>query len=165
MISAVMVMAASCSTKAVIDGTVASLPSGEVIVKLLDINRYEVLDTVKTDVSGKFSYKVEVEKGQPEFVYLFYKKTRVANLLLAAGDKVNVTTDTLGLDVVIEGSEESVKYTQVEKDYAAVLANMAAMVARMESAAVSASCRFQPKVCMICTTVLHTRITVPAFTM
>ena len=54
MIIAAVVAAASCSTKAVIDGTVASAPSSEVIVKLLDVNKYVVLDTVATDASGKY---------------------------------------------------------------------------------------------------------------
>ena len=128
------VAVAACGQKATINGVIEDAPSSKLVVKLLEASRYKVLDTISVNASGKFSYKLDVKEGDPDFVYLFYKNTRVANLLLAAGDKVNVTTDTLGLDVVIEGSEESVKYTQVEKDYAAVLANMAAMVARMESA-------------------------------
>ena len=63
MIAAAVVMAASCSTKAVIDGTVASLPSGEVIVKLLDINKYQVLDTVSTDAAGRFSLRRDAVKS------------------------------------------------------------------------------------------------------
>ena len=96
-----MVMAASCSTKTVIDGTVASLPSGEVIVKLLDINRYEVLDTVATDAAGKFSYKVDIKEGQPEFIYVFHKDTKIASLLLEAGDNVIIEADTLKKAVVL----------------------------------------------------------------
>ncbi len=65
-------VAAACTSGARIDGAVESAPSSEVVVKLLDANRYSVLDTVKTDASGKFSYKVDVKKGQPEFVYLFF---------------------------------------------------------------------------------------------
>ena len=133
MISAVMVMAASCSTKAVIDGTVASLPSGEVIVKLLDINRYEVLDTVATDAAGKFSYKVDVKEGQPEFIYVLYKDTKIASLLLEAGDNVTVESDTLG-NFTVAGSEESLKLAQVEKDYAATLVKLNALAEKMVAA-------------------------------
>lgn len=124
---------ASCGSKAGIDGTIADAPSSEVIVKLLNINRYEVLDTVKTDAAGRYSYKVNVEKGQPEFVYVFYKDTKVASLLLEAGDAVKVESDTLG-NFSVTGSEESVKLAQIEKDYAAAVTTMADIAARMEKA-------------------------------
>ena len=83
-----MAAAVSCGNKARIDGTISEAPSSEVIVKLLNFNQYQILDTVKTDASGRFSYKAEIEKGQPEFIYVFYKDTKVASLLLEAGDKV-----------------------------------------------------------------------------
>ena len=124
---------AACTPAARIDGTIGSAPSSEVIVKLLDVNRYEILDTVTTDAAGKFSYKVEVEKGQPEFVYVFYKDTKVASLLLEAGDKVAVSADTLG-NYTVEGSEESQKLAQVEKDYAAALGRLNDIALRMEAA-------------------------------
>ena len=84
-------------------------------MKLLNVNRYDVLDTVKTDASGKFSYKVNVEKGQPEFLYVYHNDKRVASLLLEAGDKVNVTADTLG-NYTVEGSEESARLALVERE-------------------------------------------------
>ena len=115
-----MVALVSCGSNARIDGTFAGAPSSEVVVKLLESNRYEVLDTVKTDASGHFSYKVDVAEGQPEFVYLFHKDKKVASLLLEAGDKVTVVSDSLGR-VTFEGSEESVKLAQVEKAYAEAL--------------------------------------------
>ena len=122
-ISFVAAMAAlvSCGSNARIDGTLTDAASSEVIVKLLESNRYEVLDTVKTDASGYFSYKVDVAEGQPEFVYLFYGEKKIASLLLEAGDKVSVVSDTLGR-VTFEGSEESIKLAEVEKAYAAALA-------------------------------------------
>ena len=126
MLAAAVFAVAACGSKAKIDGTLESAPSSEVIVKLLEVNRYEVLDTVKTDAAGKFSYKVAVEKGQPEFVYLFYKDTKVASLLLETGDKVRVSADTLG-KFTVEGSEESAKLAQIEQDYAAALATLLAI--------------------------------------
>ena len=115
-----MMAAAACGTNAKIEGELSDAPSSEVVVKLLNINHYEVLDTLKTDAAGKFSYKAAVKKGQPEFIYVFYKDTKVATLLLEAGDKVSVTADTLG-NYAVEGSAESVKLAQVEKDYADAL--------------------------------------------
>ena len=118
-----MMAAVACGSNARIEGEVSDAPSSEVIVKLLNINHYEVLDTVRTDASGKFSYKVDVEKGQPEFIYVFYKDTKIASLLLEAGDKVSVAADTLGT-YTVEGSEESVKLAQVEKEYADALVHL-----------------------------------------
>lgn len=134
MLMAAAAAMAACTTGAKIDGTVETAPSSEVIVKLLDVNRYQVLDTVATDASGRFSYKVEVEKGQPEFIYLFYKDTKIASLLLEAGDKVDVKADTLG-NFAVEGSEESLKLAAVEKDHAAAYGRLAAIASKLEKAA------------------------------
>ena len=125
---------AACSPVARIDAVIEAEPSSEVIVKLLDVNRYEVLDTVALDASGKFTYKVEVEKGQPEFVYLFYKDTKIASLLLEAGDNVKVTADTLG-GFEVEGSEECAKLAAVESDYASALGRFGAIASRIEKTA------------------------------
>lgn len=125
-LAAVMVAAAACSGNASIEGTLSDAPSSEVVVKLLNVNYYEVLDTVKTDAAGRFSYKAEIAEGQPEFIYVFYKDSKVASLLLEAGDKVKVTADTLG-NYSVEGSEESAKLAQVEKTYADALVKLSSL--------------------------------------
>ena len=93
--TAAALIAAACTPVAKIEVTLDSAPSSEVVMKLLNINQYEVLDTLKTDASGRFTYKVNVEEGQPEFVYVYYNDKRVVSLLLEAGDKVTVSADTL----------------------------------------------------------------------
>lgn len=133
MVLAASAFAAACTAGAGIEGVVSDAPSSEVIVKLLNINRYEVLDTVKTDAAGHFAYKVEIEEGQPEFVYIFHKDTKIASLLLANGDKVAVTADTLG-NYIVEGSDESVKLAQVEKNHAEAYAKLNALSVKMQSA-------------------------------
>ena len=127
----------SCGSNARIDGTVTDAASSEVIVKLLNSNRYEVLDTVKTNAAGHFTYKVDVAEGQPEFVYLFHNDKKLATLLLEAGDKVAVTTDTLG-NAEIEGSEESIKLAEVEKKYADVVKSLDALAVKMNTASTQA---------------------------
>ena len=131
--AAAAITAAACTTVARIDGTLESAPSSEVIVKLLDMNRYVVLDTLAVDPDGAFSYKMEMKEGQPEFVYLFHKDTKVASLLLEAGDKVQVVTDTLG-NCSIEGSPESVKLVQVEKAYTEAVMKLAAIAESLDAA-------------------------------
>lgn len=135
--AAAMTALVSCGSNARIDGTVTDAASSEVIVKLLNSNRYEVLDTVKTNAAGQFTYKVDVAEGQPEFVYLFHNDKKLATLLLEAGDKVAVTTDTLG-NAEIEGSEESIKLAEVEKKYADVVKNLDALAVKMNTASTQA---------------------------
>ena len=132
-VAAAAAIAAACTPAARIDGVIGSAPSSEVIVKLLEVNRYEVLDTVKTDASGHFSYKVNVEEGQPEFIYLFHNDRRIASLLLETGDKVSISADTLG-NYTVEGSAESAGLAQVEKEYSAAQARLQAIALQLETA-------------------------------
>ena len=114
-------LAVACAKpSARIDGTLTDAPDRQVIVKLLDINNYKVLDSVKTDAAGRYSYKVPVQKGQPEFVYLYYGDTKISSLLLQEGDEVKVVTDTLGRGSVV-GSVESERLQEVERKFAEFL--------------------------------------------
>ena len=121
--AALVLLTAACAKNTAIVGNLHEGAEKEVIVKLLDVNRFQVLDTVKTDAKGEFQYKLNIAKGKPEFIYLFYGDRQIASLLLSKGDKVKVNTDTLGV-YSVEGSDESLKLQQVEKDYAAFLKEM-----------------------------------------
>ena len=123
MFAALAVIAVSCARTAKIEGVVAEAPLSEIVVKVLDVNKYQVLDTVSTDVSGRFAYEVELTEGQPEFVYLYRNDAKLASLLLSVGDKVSVQADTLG-NWSVEGSEECSKLAQVEADFAAAFAKL-----------------------------------------
>jgi len=117
-------LAAACGKPlARIDGTLTGAGDSQVIVKLLDLNNYKVLDTVKTDAEGHYKYVVPVQPGQPEFVYLFYGDTKISSLLLEEGDEVKVVTDTLGIGSVV-GSVESMRLQEVENKFAAFLREM-----------------------------------------
>ena len=131
--TAAALLAAACTPTAKVEIVLDGAPSSEVVMKLLNVNRYDVLDTVKTDASGKFSYKVNVEKGQPEFLYVYHNDKRVASLLLEAGDKVNVTADTLG-NYTVEGSEESARLALVEREYSAAQQRLQTIAQQMENA-------------------------------
>ena len=127
--AALLLIAAACGKNTQIEGTLHETPDSQVIVKLLDVNRFQVLDTVKTDAKGHFSYALDLKKAQPEFVYLFYGDRQIASLLLQQGDKVTVQTDTLGT-YTVEGSEESLKLQKVEQEYNSFIADMNNIVAR-----------------------------------
>ena len=112
-IAAVLV---SCAGKASVKCTVKDAPESDIVVKLLNINQYEILDTVRTDASGRFSYKVDVAKAQPEFIYLFYDDTKIASLLLKRGDTVTVEADTLGT-FTVSGSFLAVEREETDFRY------------------------------------------------
>lgn len=118
-------VAAACGKNTSIKGTLAGAPDRQIVVKCLDVNVPKVLDTIKTDASGAFKYAMNVEEGQPQFVYLYDGDTKIASLLLQKGDKVKVAADTTGR-YSVEGSEESAKLQQVEQDFAGFLADLTA---------------------------------------
>ena len=125
-IALAVLAAAACTPKAQIKGTLEGAPQDKVVVKLLDLNNYVVLDTLKTDAAGNYSCKIKIEKGQPEFVYLYNGDTKIASLLLQAGDAVIVKSDLKG-NYSVQGSEESEKLRQVENDYNAFLSSVSTM--------------------------------------
>lgn len=134
--AAVLVAASSCSDKVQVKGTLAGAPDTQVVVKQLSGSTLLTLDTLKTDASGAYSCKIDVLKGQPQFVYLFKGDTKIASLLLQKGDKVKVASDTLG-KYSVEGSEESEKLRQVEEDFAAFIDKFSADAAAGDNAAAS----------------------------
>ncbi len=110
---------ASCSNSAKIKLTLTDAPEAEVVLKIQDINKYTVVDTLLTDANGVVSYKLPLEKDQPEFAFFYYKGTRIASLLLQGGDKVELVADTLG-SYTVSGSVESELLLEVERDYAQI---------------------------------------------
>ena len=140
-----LLAAVSCSEVARIEGNVEQAASSELVVKLLNVNKYEVVDTIAVDAAGKFKCNVEVKEGQPEFVYLFKGDRKIVSLLLSQGDNVTVNADTLG-NYSVTGSEESEKLAQVEKDYAAVTARINALLAGLENASKEETAQINAKV-------------------
>lgn len=114
--AALALVLASCSQKARISMTVADAPSEKLAVYKLGVTSSELLDSVSTDAGGKFAYKVDVAKGQGEFVYIYRGDTRLAALLLFPSDKVEVSADTLG-NFSVSGSADCELLCSVENDY------------------------------------------------
>ena len=126
----------ACSRSAKIKGVIADTTSAEIVVKMLDVNHYRVLDTLKTNSRGEFSYRVKLIPGQPEFVYLFLNEKKIASLLLATGDKVTVAADTLGRSSMI-GSEESLQLEMIESHFAETKAEIKALSEKIMTAKAS----------------------------
>ena len=127
--AALVLLAAACGKNTQIEGTLHETPDTQVIVKMLDVNRFQVLDTVKTDAKGHFTYSMDLKKAQPEFIYLYYGDRQIASLLLQKGDKVKVETDTLGA-YTVEGSEESLKLQKVEQEYNSFISDVNRILAK-----------------------------------
>ena len=79
--------------KATIDCTVKDAPSQKLVISQLNGTITEVLDTVRTDAAGHFTYKVKVAEGNPEFFYVYRGGTRLASVLLEKGESVVVEAD------------------------------------------------------------------------
>lgn len=113
----------SCSHAARVEGVVADAPDTTLTLRLLDVNRLELVDSLRTDSEGRFSAKLDIAPQSAEFVYLYYGDRQLASLLLQPDDRVKVTTDTLGA-YRVEGSAESQQLQVVESDYRNFLRDM-----------------------------------------
>ncbi len=125
---------AACSNSAKINFTLADAPGTEVVLKIQDINKYTVIDTLITDTQGKLSYTLPLEKDQPEFAFFYYKGARIASLLLQRGDKVELVADTLG-SYTVSGSADSELLLQVEEDYKQIKETFAQYEIQLKEAA------------------------------
>ncbi len=107
----------SCGPKdsAVIDLNVADAGGKEIVLSKLNVNAISVVDTLTLDANGGVKCNVAVAEDAPDFYYLSYNRKRIASLLLKGGDNVKVSVDTLGGNLNIEGSEESVLLAASEK--------------------------------------------------
>ena len=121
----VLALFASCSPKAQFTLSVPDAPKTKLAVHKLNVGVTDLLDSVKTDAAGRLTYKVDVKKGQPEFIYIYKGDTRLAALLLEAREKAVVEADTLG-GYTVEGSAGSAELSGVEKAYADFIREMAA---------------------------------------
>jgi hypothetical protein len=106
----------SCGPKesATINVDIQGAGSKEVVLSKLYVNQIKVLDTLKLDSKGAGKYTVAVGEQTPDFFYLSYNRKRLASLVLKGGDKVSVSVDTLGQNLVVNGSDESVRLAEIE---------------------------------------------------
>ena len=122
----------SCNAdKASLSGTIEGATKGDVVVKVLDVNKMKALDTLALDKNGKYSCSVPVKAGDPEFVYVYYGANKVASLILQKGEKATVVSDTLG-NYSVSGSPESELLCESDKAQAEFAAAVALTRAKLE---------------------------------
>lgn len=134
-LGAVLALFVSCAPKARISMTVDGAPGAKLAVHKLNVSSADLLDSVKTDANGHFSYSLPVAKGQPEFVYVYKGDVRLAALLLEAGEKAVVCADTLG-NFSVEGSAGSAELAGIEKAYSDFIRDLAAATEPREATSV-----------------------------
>ncbi|PKP05826.1 MAG: hypothetical protein CVU10_10820 [Bacteroidetes bacterium HGW-Bacteroidetes-5] len=132
-----LILVVSCTTKshrAKVEGKVDGLANSEIVVKILNINVQNVLDTIKLDQKGEFRYNIKLTSASPEFYYLYYKDRKIASLILLPGEKVKLQTDTLGTNPIVEGSAESSLLISLEKKISQSQAKFDSLRVKMQEA-------------------------------
>ena len=105
---AVLLSFCACSSdKASIKLKIDGAANRDVVLSILNVNKVDVVNTLKTDAAGKASAKIDLPYQSPNFYYLDYNGIRIASLLLAPGDKAKVEADSNGRSVKVSGSKES----------------------------------------------------------
>ena len=105
-LAAALLLAACSGDKATLKLKVDGAANRDVVLSLLNVSKVEVVDTLKTDASGKASAKIDLPYKSPNFYYLNYNGIQIASLLLCPGDRVKVEADSNGRNVKISGSKE-----------------------------------------------------------
>lgn len=94
--------------------------STQVVVTKLAINKINVVDTLYAK-GNKVTFTTECVQGAPDFYYFYNNDKKVASLVLQAGDKLEVEATLEGGVSSIKGSEEAVKFSEVDKENDKVL--------------------------------------------
>jgi len=121
--AAAVLLTAACAKKASLVCTVEGAPETDLLIKTAGSTASELSDTVRTDANGKFKYSLQVQKGDPEFVYVLKDGRKLASAVVGYGDKLVIKTDTLG-KYSVDGSEDSALLTEIENAYASYLSRI-----------------------------------------
>lgn len=111
-LAAVLISSCSNGPQAVISAVIDGAADSSVVLRKLNFNKFVVVDTIKTDASGAFKYKVALTGNEPYFYYIFSGDRQIAALILKDGDKVSLKASTAG-GYSVEGSEESALFLEL----------------------------------------------------
>ncbi len=111
-LAAVLISSCSNGPQAVISAVIDGAADSSVVLRKLNYNKFAVVDTIKTDASGAFRYKVALTGNEPYFYYIFSGDRQIAALVLKDGDKVSLKASTTG-GYSVEGSEESALFLEL----------------------------------------------------
>lgn len=114
---ALVVNACNSAPTARISATIEGAPNAAIVLQKLNYNRLQTVDTIRTDGSGQFNYKVRLKGNEPYFYYLYREGSPIASLILLPSDQVTVVVPQEGR-FTVEGSEESTLFQEVNEAYA-----------------------------------------------
>ena len=106
-LAAVLALCSCSGKKAGINIKVTGASESDLILSVLNINKVDVVDTLKTDAAGKASIKIDLPYQSPNFYYISYNGVQLASLLLSPGDRAKVEVDSNGKNLKVKGSKES----------------------------------------------------------
>lgn len=109
-----------------VSATFENAKDSAVVLQKLNYNRLVPVDTIKTDAAGRIHRKIKLTGNDPYFYYFYLGGNPVASLILRPSDKVTLTVPASG-PFVVEGSEESTLFQQVNNDFAAAAADLSAL--------------------------------------
>ncbi len=125
----VLLAVASCSSdnKAKVSFNISdAVDSTEVVVAKLSVNRVNVVDTIY--VKGKkATFETTCNPGSPDFYYFLNGTNKFASIVLQNGDNLSVEATLKDGVVSLTGSEEAVKYSELEKGNDEVLRKVNAL--------------------------------------
>ncbi len=114
--AALMLTACGGGDRAIIKAEIEGLQNTQVELTMLNVGKVVMVDTLNTDKKGNVKFKVEVPYSSPNFYYLNYNGTLLASLIVAPGDNIRLSVDTLGRNLKIEGSAESELYRDINAE-------------------------------------------------
>ena len=138
---AALALIVSCTEKASVKGSVDGVSGEQLSVRRLEGNHYKTIDSVKTDAKGRYSFRTDIPKGEPQFIYIFRGDHKMASLLLQSGDRVSVQSDSLG-NWSVKGSEECQRLLDVENAYSAFLAEWTGIIETSDNPELDLSRRY-----------------------
>ena len=109
-----------------VSATFENAKDSAVVLQKLNYNRLLVVDTLKTDAAGRINRKLKLQGNDPYFYYFYLGDKPVASLILRPSDQVTLHVPASG-PFTVEGSEESTLLQQVNSDFAATAAEIAAL--------------------------------------
>lgn len=125
-LAAVLISSCSNGPQAVISAVIDGAADSSVVLRKLNYNKFAVVDTIKTDASGAFRYKVALTGNEPYFYYIFSGDRQIAALVLKDGDKVSLKASTTG-GYSVEGSEESALFLELNNMFGKAAGTISAL--------------------------------------
>ena len=96
----------------------------------LDLNRLTLLDSLATDAKGRLSCTLPLADAEnPAFFYLYHNDTRLAGIVAADKDRIQITADTMGR-FQSEGSQDTRLLKEMDDRLAESKAKMEAILAQ-----------------------------------